>query len=94
MLGGHTIKLAPMQAGIPDRLVLMPGGKIFLVELKTENGELSTIQKHWHAKLKADQGIRVHVLYGREGAVTWLRGVVGALDPSSRPGRPAKQHVG
>lgn len=32
--GGLAIKLAPAMRGLPDRLVLLPGGKMRLIELK------------------------------------------------------------
>lgn len=51
------MKLAPTMAGFPDRMVLWPGGRIDLVELKTSTGRLRKIQKVWHhraAKLGTD----------------------------------------
>jgi hypothetical protein len=83
LLGGQSIKLAPMQAGIPDRLVLLPGGRLFLVEVKAVGETPSEIQKHWHAKALKDQGIVVHVLVGEEGVREWLRAVFNT--PTVRP---------
>lgn len=35
-LGGKALKFSsPYETGYPDRLILMPGGKVFWVELKT-----------------------------------------------------------
>lgn len=70
-LGGHVLKLAPTEAGTPDRLVLLPGGRMYLVELKTESGRLSPIQLAWHRRALR-LGTRVHVLYGRAGIRDWL----------------------
>jgi hypothetical protein len=36
VLHGKTFKMAPTVRGVPDRLVLLPGGVVELVELKTE----------------------------------------------------------
>jgi streptogramin lyase len=51
-LGGWAVKLGVTYlTGIPDRLVLMPGGRIWFVEMKSEKGRLSPKQKWWKAKL-------------------------------------------
>lgn len=73
LLGGQSIKLAPMQAGIPDRLVMLPGGRLFLVEVKADGEAPSEIQAHWHEKVRREQGVTVHVLVGEAGVRQWLR---------------------
>lgn len=82
-LGGIAVKIIPTTAGPPDRLVIL-NGRMFLVELKRESGELSRIQEIWHAR-SAERGVPVHVVYGREGMRAWLTAVV-ELD-APRPGR-------
>lgn len=84
LMGGVTIKLAPTEAGIPDRLVIFPPNRIYLVELKRSTGMLSLVQRAWHAKVAQRTGAQVHVLYGKEDVVTWIRQIVGARDPRSR----------
>lgn len=74
--GGHTFKLAPTEAGVPDRLAVMPGGRVFLVELKTEAGKLSPIQGVWHNRMRR-LGVDVAVLRGREAIAKW------AIDPDN-----------
>lgn len=69
--GGMTSKLAPTDAGIPDRLVLMPGGRIHLVELKAEGGRLRPIQRVWHERA-AHRGTEVIVLTGRAEIESWV----------------------
>lgn len=64
-LGGMTLKLAPTTAGAPDRLVILPGGRIELVELKAPGGRLRPVQEVWHRKAAA-RGVRVRVLTGEE----------------------------
>jgi hypothetical protein len=87
LLGGHTIKLAPTEAGVPDRLVLFPGGRMYLVELKRDGGALRPIQELWHNRMRR-LGTNVHVLYGREGIVRWLAQVVESMGPQNgKPGR-------
>ena len=63
-LGGLCWKfVSPGTAGVPDRIVLLPGGRVALAELKQETGRLSAIQKARHAELKA-VGAEVWTLYG------------------------------
>lgn len=69
--GGMAIKLAPMEAGIPDRLVISPDGTMYLVELKTETGRLRPIQKVVHDRL-TKMGVPVVVLAGRDAIVAWI----------------------
>ncbi len=71
-LGGYTIKLAPLQRGIPDRLVMLPGGRMYLVELKTITGRLSPMQRHWHEEVRRRTDITVVVLYGMAETRAWL----------------------
>lgn len=71
-LGGLCLKLAPTVKGMPDRLVLLPGGRMHLVELKTPTGRTSASQRHLHDVL-AKLGIHVAVLYGPEEVTAWVR---------------------
>lgn len=70
-LGGRTHKMMPATKGMPDRLVLLPGGRIYLVELKTETGSVSPRQRLWHEQA-AEVGTLVHVIYGQAGVADWV----------------------
>lgn len=70
--GGMAIKLMPTHAGVPDRLVLWPGGRHHLVELKTEDGTVSKVQKLWHERA-ARLGHPVVVLKGMDQVRSWIR---------------------
>lgn len=72
LLGGFSEKMAPTSVGIPDRLVILPGGIVRLVELKTDSGRLSPAQREWH-KRAAQRGVLVATVYGEAGVVAWLR---------------------
>lgn len=52
-VGGLCLKwVCPGWAGVPDRIVLLPGGRIVFVELKRpKGGVLSKRQKWWADKL-------------------------------------------
>lgn len=71
-LGGLCWKfVSPGTAGVPDRIVLLPGGRVALVELKQKTGRLSAIQRVRQAELKA-VGCEVWVLYGPEDVDKFL----------------------
>ena len=62
LAGGIALKFsAQFKAGVPDRIVLMPKGKIYFVELKRENGVVSEIQKHVFEEFEK-LGFQVHVI--------------------------------
>lgn len=81
--GGKTIKLAPTERGVPDRLVIFPM-RMYFVELKTETGTCSPIQLHWHSQIRARYGIGVRVLYGRAEIDKWVAHVVEKMGPKFR----------
>lgn len=67
-LGGTLMKfVSPGNDGVPDRVALLPDGRIFFVELKAPAGKLSPVQKFQIAKLRK-LGQTVRIVYGREGA--------------------------
>lgn len=66
LLRGRVVKMVPVEKGMPDRLVLLPGGRLELVELKTTGGTRSVTQKIWHDRAYVGQGIRVVTLHGRK----------------------------
>ena len=71
-LGGTVIKLAPTMKGVPDRLVILPGGLMYLVELKTEVGRPSPAQRVWHENVKK-LGVTVYTLHGPVQIKAWVR---------------------
>lgn len=73
VLGGMCWKLRmPWFTGVPDRLVLLPGGRAFFVELKRpRGGKLSTRQKLVHGRLK-EIGFYVLTLYTIEAVQDFL----------------------
>lgn len=63
-MGGVAYKFESKgNAGVPDRIVVMPGGKIYFVELKRSDGKLTSLQSRQINQLKR-LGCEVSVLYG------------------------------
>ena len=61
-LGGLALKfVSPGMAGVPDRLLLFPGGKAVFVETKAPGKEPRPLQVHRHEQLRA-LGFRVFVI--------------------------------
>ena len=72
-VGGMALKFtSPGHAGVPDRLVLLPGGRMVFVELKTKTGNLTPLQIETHNRLRA-LGAEVRTLYGKEYVEGFLR---------------------
>lgn len=67
----RCMKFVPDQLpGMPDRLVLLPDGRVLWVELKTTGGRLSELQKFRHAELRDA---------GHDVVVVWSKGQVDEL---------------
>ena len=67
-LGGMFLKwVCPGNDGVPDRILIMPGGRIVFVEVKTERGHLTGLQQVWQRELR-EQGCSAVTVYGMTGA--------------------------
>lgn len=65
--GGRAYKfVSPGNLGVPDRIAILPRGRIWFVELKTETGRLSQVQKIQIDTLRS-LGMNVFVLWGEKG---------------------------
>jgi len=61
-LGGWSIKLLSTHiTGLPDRLCLLPGGRLFFAEIKTTKQKPRKIQLWVHQKLR-NLGFRVEII--------------------------------
>ena len=70
--GGEAYQwISPGNDGVPDRIVIL-GGKVIFVELKSERGRLSPVQKLQIEKLRK-LGQRVEVIKGAKGVEEFLR---------------------
>lgn len=68
----------PAFTGIPDRLVLLPNGKIYFVELKAPGKVPRPRQLYVHAQLQK-YGHTVVIIDTQNGVNEWIRGVLSAL---------------
>lgn len=71
--GGLAMKfVSPGNAGVPDRIILMPRGRVIFAELKTETGKPTALQLAMHRKMR-DLGMDVRVLYGQNDVGVFIR---------------------
>ncbi len=61
-VGGLALKfVSPGHRGVPDRLVFLPGGLLYLVELKTPGGKLTKLQNRTKARFE-ELGFKYYVI--------------------------------
>lgn len=71
-LGGLALKwTSPGVAGVPDRIVFLPGGRVALVECKAPGKKPTELQLRVHQRL-ADLGAEVWVLDSVEAVDAWV----------------------
>lgn len=71
--GGLFIKFtSPGNDGVPDRIVMLPGGRIVFLELKTRYGKLSAVQKYQIGRL-LKLNAEVAVIFGADAAEDFLQ---------------------
>lgn len=88
-LGGACYKfVSPGNIGVPDRVAVFPGGEVVFIELKTETGRLSQMQKVQIEKLRS-LGACVVVLRGLDEVLEFLdfRGLSRGLRRSAGRGK-------
>lgn len=71
--GGRCLKwVCPGWTGVPDRIILLPGGRVLFAELKRPTGgKLSAMQKKWGAWL-IGLGFRWYVIWDEASLATVL----------------------
>lgn len=72
--GGQCLKwVSPGAAGVPDRIVLMPGGRTWFIELKRPKGsKCAALQTYWARKL-TETGFRHAFVHNGEQMAELLR---------------------
>lgn len=82
-LGGRAYKwTSPGNDGVPDRIVFLPDTRVIFVELKTDTGTLSPLQKIQIDRLKK-LGQWVEVVKGIQGVKMFFQDL-GYADTASR----------
>lgn len=72
-LGGYCLKwVCPGHAGLPDRIILLPGSKIYFVELKQKGKKPDPLQIMWLSRLQA-LGFDASCVAGPEEVVEFLK---------------------
>jgi hypothetical protein len=73
--GGIAYKwVSPGRVGVADRIVLLPGGVVWFVELKTAKGRLSPWQKLFAVDLRR-MGMNYIVIRSKEEVDAYLGGL-------------------
>lgn len=62
---------SPGRRSVPDRIVLMPGGRIEFIEFKSASGRLTPLQAAEHERLRS-MGFAVHVMRHKWEVEEWL----------------------
>lgn len=72
-LGGKAYKfVSPGRAGVADRIVVLPGGAVWFVEVKAPGGRLSPLQRVFAQDMER-LGQRYVCVWGKEQVNDWIR---------------------
>lgn len=74
-LGGKAFKfVSPGTTGVPDRIVLLPTGRIYFVELKAEGKKSTPLQDNRQKEIRL-LGFDVRVIDSKEGVNAFIEEV-------------------
>lgn len=74
--GGMCLKwVCPGWAGVPDRIVLLPGGRIIFVELKRPKGGKVSSRQNWWGRKLFGMGFEWYVV-ADEDKLMWFEEIV------------------
>lgn len=75
--GGWCLKwVCPGWAGVPDRIILLPRGRVIFAETKRpKGGRLSKLQEKWHDWL-VELGFEVWTIWNLDDLEAFHRGVL------------------
>lgn len=74
-MGGKAYKFtSPANRSVPDRIVMLPGGRIYFVEVKTDKGKVTPGQER-ELKYIEELGFKTFIVYGKDGVNHFLRNV-------------------
>ncbi len=67
---------SPGNAGVPDRIILLPGGRVFFIELKAQGRKSSPLQVAQQKRI-ATLGCTVLVIDSLQGVEEFIAKVIG-----------------
>lgn len=74
-LGGQFMKwVSPGNDGVPDRIAILPGGGVYFIELKTDQGHSTRIQE-WQQQRLRRLGCNVREVRGMTEALQFIEEV-------------------
>lgn len=74
-LRGKAMKwVSPGNSGVPDRLVIVPGGRVYFVELKAPGKTPRKLQKYMHAQIR-EMGCVVLTIDTKEKVDAFIKAV-------------------
>lgn len=77
--GGLAPKwVSPGARGVPDRIAILPGGRVAFVELKAKGKKLAPLQEWWAEKLRA-KGHMVYKIDSPASLVAFIAEVRGGI---------------
>ena len=73
--GGKAYKFtSPANRGVADRVVVMPGGRVWFVEVKAMGGRLSPLQRVFLDEVKG-LGCNYKIVWSKEDVDEWVESV-------------------
>jgi len=74
-VGGLALKFTSQgNAGVPDRLVILPDGNVHFIELKAKGKKPSKLQKVVHKQF-LQRNVKVEIIDSKEEVKEWLDGI-------------------
>lgn len=74
-MGGEAMKFtSPGNDGVPDRIAILPGGRVWFIELK-KDGEVPIKIQEWQIERLRKLGCNVAVIAGMAEARSWIQEV-------------------
>ena len=76
-MGGIAYKfVSPGNPGVPDRIYILPDGKVWFVELKQQFGRIANIQK-WQRQRLLEMGCNYRLVRGMDDAKAFVQQLKG-----------------